>query len=165
MGYWSEHPMGGDTPMDMRDELLGRYDDYNNGPEYYFERDDLKTLIERDIDAIVAQAEKDKANHALPFIIVENGVSLRKDLITRVKNMIMDGNGCERGYHQKRKATPQNGWNGLKCPQDYCDQLRFYFRDISAGKVGADVLKECKGLLQTIGEHVSGGNTGLVNVN
>src|ERR1035437_42472 len=102
MGYWSEHPMAGDTPLDYRDELLSRYD-INNTVYYEREVGELKYLIENDLISLIKQSEE-YDNFTLPFIIIEYKVKIPNKLIARIKKLIGDGRNNVRGYIQPKKA-------------------------------------------------------------
>lgn len=143
--------MGGDRPMDMRDDLLGRYDKPEEDT-YYFELEQpvLNSYIQRDLDILITKAVEASDDHALPFVVVDYGIRCTPEQAAIIKDLIKDGGGGERGYTQKRVGTLRNKWNGLKCPQDYCDQLRYYFDDIVSGRIDKSVLGEFLGLLDTI---------------
>ena len=156
MGYWSAHPMGGDTPMDLEYSLLSRYD--TSDDSYYYERpcEELKISIERDLESLIVEAEESD-NFTLPFIIVAYSVTVPDKFIDRALDLLSDGGGDDRGYEQEQPGTLRNNWNNLETPQDYCDQLRFYFKDIVSGKVSPpNVLTQNVGLLDTIASALQG---------
>jgi disulfide oxidoreductase YuzD len=163
MGYWDTHPMCGDRPMDIRDELLGRFDDEENDM-FYFEVDNIKELIQSNIDELIGQAIEEE-NFTLPFIVVDNKIILNDEQIEKVFPLICDGGGYHRGYEQEIVSTLENNWNNFQCPQDYCDQLRYYFKEIAKGILTCDVLNQSKGLIDTIVDTLEEGRVGLVNTN
>ena len=150
MGYWSVHPMGGDTPMDLEYDLLGRYNRDNGETCYYeLEHDELAALIKKDLKILIEDAET-HGNFTLPFIIVNSGIKSTTRQARALKRLIGDGGNGDRGYESGKRATLANNWNNLARPIDYCDQLRYYFNGIVSGKVDKNVLERCKGLLETI---------------
>jgi hypothetical protein len=172
MGYWSEHPLGGDSPGDVKYSLLEYlFKEEGYDLNYIIEEVEMKTKRKRlkkklpelvdNFNIIFEGHDSDYYGHrfdfVLPFTVIDYGVTINGEVISKkLKDMIKDGGGGDRGYHQPQKATPDNNWNKFEHPQDYCDQLRYYWDELITGKKTVDEVQlgKYKGLLQTLSEEI-----------
>jgi hypothetical protein len=98
MGYWSAHPMSGDTPMDYQDDLLRRFNNVD-GNTYYFEleEDVLRKLIEDNFEVLLNESLETE-NFTFPWILYNYRVNIPLESIEKVKSLIGDGGSSERDY-------------------------------------------------------------------
>jgi len=136
MGYWTDHPMGGDAPMDLEGDLLSRYDSEYDEDHCYFEqpKEEIREKIEKDFLVLLKEAEE-ADNFTFPWILMNYGVQFPEEYLERVIELIGDGDGAERGY------SPDEG------PAIYCERLREAFRK-GQRTITPDL--ECMGLFDTI---------------
>jgi hypothetical protein len=165
MGYWSHHPMGGDTPLDFKDNLLSRYDNVEdeNKEYFYFDRpiEEIKFFIERDLKELLEKSIRDK-NFSLPWIIIEYNIDVPEEFREPIKKLI----GCDIENINEEQPTKENNWNDFKSPLCFCEQLKFYWNDIMNKTIKSDdVLEDNIGLVETIFKAMEENKTGLVNVN
>lgn len=184
MGYWSTHPMGGDSPCDAQSFIL----------DYIFEKEGMtfeddgyfcdlcaekgKKLIDKykyemmdnikDILTIKYEnytADYTDCSFALPFLFLDYDIRVKKDYIDKIIELLSDGGASERGYYEEdEEDSPIKVINLIK---KYKDEL--FSEDYTTEKAIEIIPREeisqlfDMGLLATIDKAVSEGKTGLVN--
>jgi len=159
MGYWSTHPMGGDTPWDLKADLLNDREDYfeeEYGIEWASEEMDKKMLewITDNFLSLLEQAERTN-NFTLPWICMEYEVKVPKIYIERVKALIGDGGSSDRGYPEGIKDSPATYAKMLYDNfEEYLENHEKYLEDL-----------RCESLMEAAVDMLANKESGLVNVN
>lgn len=184
MGYWSKHPMGGDTPMDAQghmDWILFPEDEYGE-EELDFDEDLYKkVLIEKIEDLLQAVEDEEDDEHYLlhiapfviPFTIHEQEIQIKDEIISKkIKALIQDGGASERGYDipsptEENYPTIHNNWNALQTPFDYARKLHDLWDGLMDGSIPFKELEQDIGLFATIEKRMSetDGKPGIINTN
>jgi hypothetical protein len=158
IGYWSQHPMAGDHPLDLQYDFLSAvigtklYSSLTDENNY----DKIKELFIREIQS--GSVEKllmergDDFEFIPPFVIADYAIIIAdKHLSGLLKDMISDGGADNRGYDENESPSPQV----------YADDLREKWDGLMDGTIPFSTLERCTGLLETI---VTSTKSGLVNV-
>ena len=170
MGYWSTHPMAGDTPLDYRNNIdFGIYTE----DEWYatcedpslISREEIKNRWEKKLPKFIEifEGEEKEGSFVLPFEVVAYQIIIKdKNLSERVKNMIGDGGAKDRGYDCP-VSNKENNYNDFKSPNDYACQLRNNWDDLMDGKISFESLEREVSLIETMVKHKEANKSGLVN--
>ena len=142
MGYWSTHPLGGDTPLYYKEEVMfeifsmeefyATFDDINAVP-----REEVVKRFEKKLPKLVKlfEGKCKEGSYGLPFSLVAYEITIKdKNLSERVKNMIGDGGAEYRGYDCP-VSNKENNYNEFKSPNDYACQLKDNWDDLMTGKI------------------------------
>jgi hypothetical protein len=174
MGYWSEHPMAGDTPMDVRDNLdflliqhapLDYYvtdneDDYAFNTEK-FSRKAKRNSIKKALKRVTLQdllTAVEELPCVLPFFLLDWNLfpyasKLYKGDLVETLLKSDDGGGDERGYDDEDSESPQATMSKFYKLMKQAQQLKIPYHGVT------DAL-DCPRLFGTIMT-----KSGLVNTN
>jgi len=154
MGWWSTDIMGGDSPLDVKDEIFGicEVNEFpDEGPAVKLKAKDF----EEKGPQILEMLRKLKNNqyyddHAIGFqvlgvLMMEAGAPISEEL----KAEILEASGRD-------SWAASNIERGVKI-ESFQRAIREYD--------GTPRVIKSKGLFEVIGEHLDGGGTGLVNLN
>jgi len=174
MDYWDEHPLGGDYPSNIRDQILSETPGLNKelfktlkkyNKKYYFELDPIifKNLLTRYIEIIINYVQENIDENmwfVVPFIIAENGCEISNpDFSKELFDMIKDGNAEGRNYNIK-SSNIRNNYNNFESPYDYACHLKDNWNLLMNGSYQATI-KPSKGLFEKIEESY---NENLINI-
>jgi len=167
MGYWSEHPMGGDSPMDSQFvimDVLFTGEEFDNEEIYTY--DEIKKRLSEQIEKVLEVVKEDLDDEfVLPFTIAEFEVQIKdKTLSEEIKEMIYDGDNCERGYEYDPVPTKENNYTDFDRPICYANQLRDLWDELMENKSKFNELGKNKGLFVIINEQIEKDDLGLINV-
>jgi hypothetical protein len=161
MGYWSTHPMGGDSPLDKQAEFWNIIDfDVYDVEDEGMSNEDIQKEIQKRVDKklpeLIEHFEECELGFVLPFTLVEWGVKIAdKELSDQVKGLICDGGGGERGYDEDEEDSPQA----------YAKQLEQNWDKIMQGEIDVQDFLD-KGLMyQLISKIFDTNDKGLINKN
>jgi hypothetical protein len=139
MCFYSVHPMCGDMPQDIKDQLLDFSEEEIRNKLFLDEKECKRRLESR----LYELAENGLGNDSfvLPFLVLEYKIQIDdKALSEKIKNMIGDGGAKLRGYsvfQHTNKHYPKkgNGWNHLESPFDYAVKLYDLWEELMKGTV------------------------------
>lgn len=183
MGYWSEHPLGGDQPTDDKCDLCQEIfeikccdEEDDNDEDSGIENDECNFILtEESLTKFVKNMKDDEDIESdfgcfiIPFLVAEQELRITdKKLSKKIKSLIQDGNAGNRGYDvpyrkSKKFPTKENNYNNLESPFDYARQLYDNWDGLMDGTISFDILGQCPGLFEAIEDHKD--KEGLVNVN
>ena len=135
MGWWSLDIMGGDTPLDIQEDLNSQYSRLIITPE------EAITYIVADDDPVTRQV--------VGFLMVKNGLPLNEEL----KQMILDGIDAELDEPRFTEVEERNG---------HLKAFRTLLTDYPLEGAKVETPHQ-KGLFEQIAEHIKDGKPGLVN--
>jgi hypothetical protein len=139
MGFYSVHPMGGDLPQDIKDQLLD-FSEEEIRNEVFLDAKECKRRLENRLYELAENGLGDYS-YVLPFLVLEYKIQIEdKVLSEKIKNRIGDGGAKLRGYpvfpntseHYPKK---ENDWNHLESPFDYAVKLSDLWDDLMNGTV------------------------------
>jgi hypothetical protein len=188
MGYWSAHPMGGDTPSEIEDELLHAISNNSDISGIFKNRDidKLKEFIEGVLD---------EYSFVAPYVFKDLFLSMGdyEPFIQYMNDLLGDGGEGERDYEDEDEDSPNNYviifknnskelWSEILAINPDCKVCievdehgsAFYNTRVLLDEVtySSDVnfIKllqslDCPGLFEIIFQHVEESKSGLVNVN
>lgn len=169
MGYWSKHPMGGDTPADCELEIEGFVMEKQNIQDFddwwnlsFNERQKLMDKYKMEILNLDLECE-----FAIPYVLLNYDIKFDdKNTIDLLKEMIGDGGAFERGYDHEDEVGPHVYATAFKRNIYY-----LFDPNISKEKLLELIPKEDlemlfdKGLLASLKEKLEKGQEGLLNEN
>ena len=186
MGWWSLHPMGGDSPLD---EQYSVFDHFPTLEDFEFYENDwfkeLKRVLEgatlEDLQEIASNVELE---YVIPYTFKENGV-IPKDpaMIEFLKQCLYDPDNDgyyddetdewieTEGYHLLNEFEAGKYGDSIDAAEEFVSEdditkmyLQFFHKNFDAIMAGEmEELERPKGLLETIADHIEEGKTGLVN--
>lgn len=134
MGYWSTHPMGGDTPLDYQaelEEIIGLSGDEEKEEykekimeklqeladvtftrdafHYDFSKAEITQTKEgMEVKNLVSTPYEENCGFVVPFTIAELGIQISDEVLSRkLKNMIGDGGAANREYDIPNKGSKE----------------------------------------------------------
>lgn len=153
MGYWHEHPMAGDTPLDVEGGIDEAYI-YPAAHAAGVDHEDLfdKTnLYARFLEKVLPAVLDDPGvfngyeafRFVLPYMVATYGVKVTDELHNiRLKSMIGDGGAGERGF-----GDPVGDF---KNPADYAKELHDNWDALMRGEIGYDNLHKERGMFEML---------------
>lgn len=178
MGYWSEHPLGGDQPLDAQLFLykeLGIKDLYDKCfLEESTDREklqaflqSLKSNLKNNLDKVLKHPYIKKYPFVIPYTVAENNLILKdNELILKLKNLIGDGGAYNRGYAVE-ESNRGNGYNNFNSPSDYASELRDNWEHIVSGSIVYSDLAKGKCLFEVLSTQINetnDNNTRIINI-
>ena len=154
MGYWSTHPMGGDSPADDRGSLLDYIcgdrgeilDCYENweGPEkqQQAKKDIIHFLMEK-LDSVIEYADSLDCPWVLPYLLIELEHRIENENFSQqICSLIGDGGSTERGYNTEVEI----GQSKEPYPHHYAQTLEKIWPDLMSGKIPFENVETDAGL-------------------
>jgi hypothetical protein len=166
MGYWSEHPMGGDSPLDDKEELMRQVYELTEAEESLFYSPDsparaeliekMKNLFIEKLPQLIEFSENLDCPWVLPYQIVEFEIKITdKNLSDQIKELIGDGGSEERYYDKDEKESPLT----------HASYLYSIWDELMAGTKPFENLED-PGLLAAFAKKISeDNNEGFININ
>jgi len=193
MGYWSSHPMGGDTPLDHKDMLIDGM--FKNKEELtaLFKNKEFKLFFEK----LRSYVEDEEMDFIVPYVLMGIGLaSTHPGYIDEFSKILenTDGGSYMRAYEEDDKNTPAHYIQYFK-KVVLEDPTYRIFKKIESVNPNYEIFisnneelefteenvpeeltakfqdeKEFnnifdEGLLNTIAKHIESGEEGLVNTN
>lgn len=167
MGYWSEHPMGGDYPQDLALDVY-----------YYIIKKENMTYLDDFFEGIDEQKRREilnKYKHELlynmndygfviPYIFIDYSIRFddQKDL-DKIKDLMNDGGAVDRGYDED-EFGPHIYAEALKRNVEYIFSSKYTTKEAIKliPKEDLELLYD-KGLIETIIEDSENNTKGLIN--
>lgn len=176
MGYWSTHPMGGDSPLDVLsylEDYLLKLEGKELDEEYEFFGDlpyeERKSMYEKHkYELLNGFTDYMNKNHkyyegyefVLIYRLIYHDIRFPNKYIDKLVEMLGDGGATERGYELNEKDSP---YMYIKKIVDNKELI--FSEEKSIKDVPQDIVESlyCPGLLQTIFEKIDKDGPGLVN--
>jgi len=142
MGYWSQHPLGGDDPQDQIANFIGvLFPDIDDVDELT-----LNTVQKFILEKIGEISEKPMAfniydEYILPFLIAEFKIQIKdKGLSEKIKEMIEDAGSYKFGDEVPQNGdddfpSKENNWNELSSSFDYGRKLYDLWDQLMNGSI------------------------------
>lgn len=154
MGFFSVHPMGGELPQEIKDQILDfSAEEIIN--ERFLDAEECKRRVENCLYEL-AENNLDNYSYVLPFLVLEYKIQIKdKALSEKIKNRIGDGGAKLRGYpvfqsHCEHYPKKENEWNHLQSPFDYAVKLYDLWDELLKGTIPFSVVEKDEGLINFI---------------
>lgn len=185
MGYWSTHPMGGDSPLDVRCYIgdyiqnLMKQDGIIPEEENYFNNKDngyitkylnlYKTNLVNNFMDYIKEEEPYYKNYGfvVPFVLLEFEIRFdNEDEIKKLKELVADGGGYERGYCDEEKDSPIRIANIVKNHIQVLFNSKYNIEDVKKQLSGNELENLFDmGVLFALEKAISENSEGLINKN
>lgn len=156
MGYWDDHPMAGDTPLDVKGDLENKLTSLLPEPTTFdrWEEDPCETLLTEDsIRTLLILMDLgeweayENHNFVIPFLMVQFRITTQdEELSERLREMIGDGGAAYRGY-------PKNYHEG---PEPYAKALYNAWPKLMSGELSMESFDNCRGLFEVMADTLIG---------
>lgn len=174
MGYWGNHPMAGDAPLDAISILeCYAFEEAGINRDEDVDATEIKNAIENVKYNLIDEGtelliEEDKYfedfSFVIPFIFLNYDIRFPKDKIDTLINLLGDGGASRRGYDEDSEG-PMETVLVIRKYKEYLFDEEKTVDDAIENIPKEDLAKLFdKGLLATIIEHKDSGEDGLVNV-
>lgn len=152
MGWWSKDIMGGDSPLDAKDEIYGicGVDEFGDDERKEITREDIETHLPTILEAFRKQENNDyydeKAIYfqVLGVLMMKTGTPISPEL----KQEILDNSQTD----SWAKEDLERG----EIVENFHVAIEHYD--------GTPIVIRSRGLFEVINDHIENGGTGLVNV-
>ena len=154
MGWWSKDIMGGDSPLDAKDEIfnLCEVDEFNDDDDGHTDltKDDFTNNMEKILEFVRGEENNDYYDEkaicyqVLGVLMMKAGAPISQEL----KDEIIENSKTD----SWAKEDSERG----SIVEKFHDTLSLY-----EGKHPVEI--RSKGLFEAINDHIANGNTGLVN--
>jgi hypothetical protein len=154
MSFFSVHPMGGDVPQDIKDQLLD-FSEEEIRNERFLDVKECKQRLEKRLYELAGNG-LDNYSYVLPFLVLEYEIQIEdKVLSEKIKNRIGDGGAKLRGYpvlqkHSEHYPKKENKWNHLESPFDYAVKLSDLWDELMQGTTPFTKVEQVGGFINLV---------------
>jgi hypothetical protein len=154
MSFFSVHPMSGDVPQDIKDQLLD-FSEEEIGNQRYLDAKECKRRLENRLYKLAGNS-LDNYSYVLPFLVLEYKIQIENKVLSeKIKNRIGDGGAKLRGYPVFQKNSEhypkkENEWNHLESPFDYAVKLSDLWDELMKGTVPFTKIEQDGGFINLV---------------